>query len=94
MNEFLNEKVNLIVSTKSGSGTDAGNTYQTIANNTINIRGVLKSIEKQFIILEDVQLVELPQYAKNFAVNELVTLNYSYKKTAVNIDNIITISIV
>lgn len=94
MNEFLNEKVNIIVATNSGSGvsssTSAG-ALQNITNNTINIRGTLKVIEKNFIVLEDVQLSELPQYV---STRDIGTINYSYKKTAVNIDKIITISIV
>lgn len=89
MKEFLNEKVNIIVSTKSGSGAAAGNVFYAVANNTIKIRGTLTSIEDKFIIIEDVQLTELPQFNKD---NTLMC--YNYKKTAINIDSIITISIV
>ena len=93
MKDFLNEKVNIIIATKSGSGAGSGSIYHTITNNTINLRGTLTSIDNQFIILEDVQLTELPQFNKDNSLN-CGTLSYNYKKTAVNIDSIITISIV
>jgi hypothetical protein len=93
MKEFLNEKVNIIIATKSGSGAGSGSINHAITNNTINLRGTLKSIDAQFIILEDVQLMELPQFNKDSSAG-CGTMCYNYKKTAVNIDNIITISIV
>lgn len=93
MKEFLNEKVNIIIATKSGSGAATGSIYHAVTNNTINIRGTLTSIEDKFIIIEDVQLTELPQFNKDNTLSN-GTMCYNYKKTAVNIDNIITISIV
>lgn len=94
MKEFINEKVNIIVATNSGSGTGSSESRNTITNNTINIRGTIKSIDEQFIILEEVQLIELPQYVQGFGAEQLGTICYNYSKTAVNINNIITISIV
>ena len=101
MNEFLNEKVNIIVATKSGGGTGAtcsSGSFSTVTNNTISIRGTLKTIEENFIILEDVELVELPQYEKAVSVfgnsQQMGPLSFNYKKTAINIDNVVTISVV
>ena len=53
MDSFLNEKVNIIVATKSGGGTSCGNPIIAVANNTLTIRGTLVKLDKNFAILKE-----------------------------------------
>lgn len=93
MDSFLNEKVNIIVATKSGGGTSCGNPIIAVANNTLTIRGTLVKLDKNFAILENSEITELPQHASTVN-SQIIPAKYSYSKTAINLDSIITISIV
>ena len=93
MDSFLNEKVNIIVATKSGGAVSCGNPIISVANNTLSVRGTLVKIDKNFVIIENSEVTELPKYASTVN-SQILPAKYSYTKTAINLDSIITISIV